>query len=483
MKGLSSMSEAERAEATREMRAELARNRTTTGFYIQMALAAAAAVTIVVNCAWSILWALLAYVGMSVLLILKPIVWAWSERRLMEDAVEGRLGRAVLWDYVAHFFNWLVVFLCFAAVSFAVFFCAEGYDLSRPLLWICIGGMYVIPHLFRLENPRDYWGHYLCFIQWTHLVTVVASAFAPVGPWLGVAAQIAAACVAIPLGCRRMKQGIVDKVDRYARAAKTAQAMHLDPKSIQSEQRLSELVSATWAEVRVRWMPFAVSLLALVSGVVWTLVQGKPVALLLALAAVLLGYLQSYATDCPSGCRPEELLRRGLDKDLVCGSVEFRALALTVSFVVASTAILWLGGRDLSALVALSLLAVGSCTIAHFVSFKESDDVGDQLVLVVYVAAFSSVVALRAVGCVWWECLLPLPTIGYALPVFRYFFPRSGIRGEARRAAIAAAKAFAADPRSDADRARDEKREKRRLREERRLARLRRSKSPGPDRR
>ena len=35
MKGLSSMSEAERAEATREMRAELARNRTTIGFYIQ----------------------------------------------------------------------------------------------------------------------------------------------------------------------------------------------------------------------------------------------------------------------------------------------------------------------------------------------------------------------------------------------------------------------------------------------------------------
>ena len=103
--------------------------------------------------------------------------------------------------------------------------------------------------------------------------------------------------------------------------------------------------------------------------------------------------------------------------------------------------------------------------------------------LVVYVAAFSSVVALRVAGCVWWECLLPLPTIGYVLPVFRYFFPRSGIRGEARKAAIAAAKAFAADPRSDADRTRDEKREKRRLREERRLARLRRSKSPGPDRR
>ena len=224
MKGLSSMSEAERAEATREMRAELARNRTTIGFYIQMALAAAAAVTIVVNCAWSILWALLAYVGMSVLLFLKPIVWAWSERRLMDDAVEGRLGRAVLWDYVAHFFNWLTVFLCFAAVSFTVFFCAEGYGLSRPLRWICIGGMYAIPHLFRLENPRDYWGHYLCFIQWTHLATVVASAFAPIGPWLGVAAQIAAACVAVPLGCRRMKQGIVDKVDRYARAAKTAQA-------------------------------------------------------------------------------------------------------------------------------------------------------------------------------------------------------------------------------------------------------------------
>ena len=92
MKGLSSMSEAERAEATREMRAELSRNRTTIGFYIQMALAAAAAVTIVVNCAWSILWALLAYVGMSVLLFLKPIVWAKSWGHTPRNACFSAFG-------------------------------------------------------------------------------------------------------------------------------------------------------------------------------------------------------------------------------------------------------------------------------------------------------------------------------------------------------------------------------------------------------
>ncbi len=474
MMGLSSMSEAERAEAVREMRAELARNRATAGFYIQVSLAIAAAVTIVVNCAWSVLWALLAFFGMSLLMMSKSIVWAWSERRIIEDAAAGRLDRAVRWDYFAYFFNWLTVFLSFAVVSFTVFFCARGYGLSRPILWICVGGMYAIPHLFRLENPRDYWGHYLCFIQCTHLATIIASAFMPVGPWLGVASQIVVACVAIPFGCRRMRQGVVDKVNRYARAAKTAQAMSLAPKSIPSEQHLVELVSATWAEVRVRRIPFAISLLALVAGAAWTLVQWKPVALLLAVAAVFLGYLHLYAMDCPPDSEPEELSRRGLDKDLLCGIVEFRALALMASSAIASAAILWIGGRNLAALVALSLLAAGSCTITHFVSFKKNDDVCDPLVLVVYAAAFSSVIALRVAGFVWWECLLPIPAIGYVLPTFRYFFPRSGIRGEARRAAIAKAKEFASDPRSAAEKVRDAKREKRRLRDERRLARLRR---------
>ncbi|MBQ3344820.1 MAG: hypothetical protein IJG84_23220, partial [Kiritimatiellae bacterium] len=47
------------------------------------------------------------------------------------------------------------------------------------------------------------------------------------------------------------------------------------------------------------------------------------------------------------------------------------------------------------------------------------------------------------------------PTIGYALPAFRYLFPRSGLRGEARKAALAVAAEFAADSRTDEEKARD----------------------------
>jgi len=475
MKGLASMSEAERNEAIRQMRGVLAKSRATLGFYVQLLLVAAAVVAIAANGAWRVLWTLLVPAVTMVLFISKPFVWAWTEKRLRDDAIAGRPRRAVAWDYFAHFFNWLVTVLGFALAAFAAFFLAEGYAMPCPLLWICVGGMYVVPRVFMMENPRDYWGHYLFFVQWTLLATVALSAFAPVGPWLGVAAQVAVGFVSVPLGCRWKKASIVSKVDYYARSAKAAPGRNREPELIPSESRIEELATATWAEVRVRRGPFAVSLLSLVAGVAWMLVHGRLGPLLLALAALPLGYLQMCTTDEPFLSDSGELAKRGVDKDLVRGSAELRALTLTLSLALASTAILWLGGRDVPALVALSLLALGSCTITHFVRLGEREETCDPFVLVAYAAAFASVVALRAAGLAWWECLLPLPAIGYALPALRHVFPRSGLRGEARKAAIAAAEAFEKDPRSDAEKVCDAKKEKRRLRNERRLSNFRRS--------
>ena len=115
------------------------------------------------------------------------------------------------------------------------------------------------------------------------------------------------------------------------------------------------------------------------------------------------------------------------------------------------------------------------CSSWHnYVAF-EGQTIADPLLLVAYIAAFASTCALRIAGLAWWQCLMLIPTIGYALPAFRYFFPRSGLRGEARKAALAVAAEFAADSRTDEEKARDEKMAKRRAREERRIASFRRS--------
>ena len=91
-------------------------------------------------------------------------------------------------------------------------------------------------------------------------------------------------------------------------------------------------------------------------------------------------------------------------------------------------------------------------------------------------AAFASVCALRIAGLQWGISLLPTPFFALVVPVFRWFFPRSGLRGAERKAAIAdMPNRLTADIRSDAEKKLDAKKEKRRLRDERRIANIRRS--------
>ena len=141
-----------------------------------------------------------------------------------------------------------------------------------------------------------------------------------------------------------------------------------------------------------------------------------------------------------------------------------------------AAAVLWLGGRDAHLLAALSLLAVGSCNFCtRFVVLQEEDAKNDAVLIPAYAIALSVVSALRIAGLTWWECLLPLPSIAYLVPVIRFFFPRSGLRGQRRKEAIAdIPRLLVADIRSDAEKLRDEKVAKRRQREARRVARLRR---------
>ncbi len=172
----------------------------------------------------------------------------------------------------------------------------------------------------------------------------------------------------------------------------------------------------------------------------------------------------------------EELAKRQIDVDLASRFFDLRAFVMTLSFTAASATVLGLGGGDLHVLMALAMSAVGACTLAAAVADSDVPRRPDVLSVAAYALALAVAVALRVSGLVWWACLLPLPALAYLLPAYRWFFPRSGLRGAERRAAIAAMPArFEADIRTAAQKAFDEKREKRRLREARRLANIRRS--------
>ncbi|MBR5548311.1 MAG: hypothetical protein IKU71_01145 [Kiritimatiellae bacterium] len=474
MKSVAKMTESEYKDTVRDMRQRAAGGRNTLGFYIQLMFIAGAAVTIATNGAWKILWGLLAFLGVMIISSIRTFSWKWTEDKLQKDAEAGRIKRAIFWDYICLFFDWLISFAGFVVVAFTVFGAASGYNVSRPLLWVCVGAMHTLPFTFRREKPGYNYGNYLFWVQWTLIATIVASAFIPFGVGWGVAAQVAIALVSIPLGCRFKKADIVEKVQIYYRNATVARATHTAPLHNPTQPYAVEVMKATLSDIRVAWVPFTVSFLSLATGVVWMIVLKKPWPLLVALPAIVLGYVLMLTLDSPLTSEPEELTKRGVDKDLVRGSVELRALMLSASLAIASSTIMWFGGRDAALLVPLSLLALGACCVFDYVVF-EGQAIADPLLLVAFAAAFASTCALRIAGLPWWQCLMLIPTIGYALPAFRYLFPRSGLRGEARKAALAVAAEFAADSRTEEEKARDEKLAKRRAREERRIANFRRS--------
>ena len=474
MKSVAKMTDAEYKATVSDLRQRAAGGKNTLGFYIQLMFLAGAAVTIVANGAWRILWGLLAFLGVIVISTARTFFWKWTEDRLQKDAEAGHIERAVRWDYLCLLIDWTLSFAGFAAVAFTVFGAASGYTVPRPLLWVCVGGMYTLPFTFRREKPGYNYGNFLFWEQWTLIATIVASAFIPFGVGWGIAAQATIAFTSVPLGCRFKKADILEKVQIYYRNAKVARATHTAPLPNPTQPFGVEALKAILSDIRIAWFPFSVSFLSFLTGIVWMIALKKPWPLLVAVLAIVPGYLLMLSLDCPTSSEPEELARRGVDKDLARGSVELRTLMLSVGLAIASSTIMWFGGRDASLLVPLSLLALGACSAFNYVAF-EGQTIADPLLLVAYIAAFASTCALRIAGLAWWQCLMLIPTIGYALPAFRYLFPRSGLRGEARKAALAVAAEFAADSRTDEEKAHDEKMAKRRAREERRIASFRRS--------
>ena len=86
MKSVAKMTDAEYKATVSDLRQRAAGGKNTLGFYIQLMFLAGAAVTIVANGAWRILWGLLAFLGVIVISTARTFFWKWTEDRLQKDA-------------------------------------------------------------------------------------------------------------------------------------------------------------------------------------------------------------------------------------------------------------------------------------------------------------------------------------------------------------------------------------------------------------
>ena len=448
----------------------------TLGFYIHILFMIGAACSVVAHGAWNILWVLFAFIPMSLISITKPFFWEWTEKRLCADAEAGHTSRAAWWDYLSVLIDWSMSFGIFALVSFSVFALAKGYAMRSPFVWLCVAGSYTIPTVFARKEPGYHWGSLAAWDQWAVIAILSASAFLPIGPRWGLAVLAATGLISVPLCCLWKRKSVLNKVAVYRENAINARAWHCQPPPSQPQSPLYELMKEVFASVRVQWGSFLLTAAALVGGIVWTLCLRRPIAILFALLAVALGYVSQIMVACPKFTPQDEIAKRRLDVDLVRDFVKFRIVVTLQSLVAASIVIMWLGGRDVALLAALSLLAVGSINITNHVEESENSAKVDWLFTPVYALAFTALCGLRSQGLQWGLCLLPLPLFAAIVPAIRWFFPRSGLRGAERMAAIAdMPNRLAADIRSDAEKRRDEKAAKRRRRDERRLANFRRS--------
>ena len=447
------------------------------GFYIQILFMLGAVVAIASCGAWNVLLVILFYIPLTALSMTKRFFWNWTERLLRRDAEAGRTSRAVWWDYLCVAIDWAMGFLMFAAVAFGVFALARGSGMPRTAMWLCVAGLYTLPFAFMRKGPGYEWGNFVFWEQWCVVAILVASAFLPIGPALGVTLQFGtAALVGVPLACVRKHKVIVGKVKAYRDNAIAAKAVGREPPPSIDQFPLAQIAMSALEGIRFRWGVLVVTVGALVAGLAWTLVLRRPTAILFAVLAAAVGYVAQIFVSCPMLKTKDEISKRRLDVDLVRDFVEFRMLFTMLPLFAVSVVILWMGGRDVAMLVALSLIAVGACNVFASEEVPGEGDSADWLFVVVYAAAFASLCALRVAGLRWWQCLTPIPTFAYVVPAIRWFFPRSGLRGTERMAAIAdMPNRLKADIRSESERIRDEKAEKRRRRNERRLANFRRS--------
>ena len=305
---------------------EKASGKRTLGFYIQVLFMVGALFTVVKYGAWNVLWVLFAYFPLTIIAIAKTFFWTWTETRLRKDAEAGRMARAVLWDYLTLLVDWLFGFCAFTIFTFAVFALADGCTMTRPLVWLCVAGTYTTPIVFNRKDPGYHWGNFSAWEQWAVAAIVTTSGFLPIGPLAGVAIQAAVALISIPLAWHWKRPSIANKAANYRNNALTASASHSEPPPQPSQSPAVDLAKMLSASIRVQWIPFIATVIALVAGVVWTLCLRLPIAILFALLAIALGYVAQLLIACPMFTPQDEIAKRRLDVDLVRNFAKFRVV-------------------------------------------------------------------------------------------------------------------------------------------------------------
>lgn len=437
MKSIREMDDKERSRQIQAIKASNLCSKKTFGFYLQLAFLAGTVVVLFWKSTWDILWALLVYPCLLMPMGgLKFFCWGWTERKLKKEAENGCFRKAAKWDFVSIAIDWLLEFTGLIVMAYAIFALADK-ELHYVFKWICIAGLYTMPFAFLQINPGYHWKSYLFWMQWGVVATILASIFFPVTPIWGLAVQVVAACWSVPLTYWAKYPEIKRNIEVYHHNAQFARAHRFTPSPEINLPMSAKFFTATFQDWEIHWVSFLASVLSLLAGIAWTFWLRKPSGVFFAVVGVLAGM---YAIPCaiyPPMLDSEDEAARKIDPDLTAAFFDVRAGILLTELLFASTAILWLGGRDASFLCALALLAVGSGNLVPNIQSKRDMFQYDDLAVFAFATGFAAVVALRIAGFPLLECFLPLPTVAFLLPVFRWFFPRSGLRGAERKAAIA----------------------------------------------
>ena len=451
------------------------------GFYLHILFMIGALASVISASAWKVLLVVFLHVPVIFFFMLRPLSWNWTERRLHEDVIAGRTNRAVCWDYLAALIDWALSFCVFSLFAVCTFALADGYAMSSTLVWLCVAGFRTFPTTYCLRDPPYSWGNVAFWLQWGVVVLLLASMLLPIGPGAGIAIMASTAVVAVPLACIWKKDSIKTKVANYRAEVLAAQGRRREPPPPLEMNPFAILVQAVKEHVHISKLPFFAVVATFLTGFVWAVWLGRLLAIPFAALAVMGGFIVQILLANPLAVPREELVKRNIDVDITLKCSFYRFICVVLPLLLSAIVILWLGGRDVALLAALSILAFGALHITAAIEVDRVCGKADWIFAAMYLPYFAAVCALRFTDIPGpWCCLIPLPLFASLPIVIRWYFPRSGLRGAERRAASAdTPRRLVADIRSDAEKARDEAAEKRRRRNERRLANFRRSRGAG----
>lgn len=392
--------------------------------------------------AWTALWTFPILLALNFSCeLLKRLYWKGFDPFIQRGAMHGNFLCVLVWNALTVILDWALS--CVAPVVCAYLLCAFTADRALApffkwlFLWVCV----CPPFMFPLRRASLHAQLFAIVLRVVPALPLALSLFFPVtGTWV----LICYALVGIPVigfVCHCRLPEWMREFDKWydAAHADTAAAPQPPPVSSQKvwfpregvvfEPRLTgdlwqKLDEGTREAMRrcliilhVNWTGFALSLAMLIVGAVLACIYANSLWLLLVPPCAFVG-------RCIEFCITD------FDRKRKCDEYEFRFVFLLIQCALVGGLVLWLGGHDLPCLIAAGVFIPASVMFfVGFAVFEATEGVHDTLDYIFLVLGIAAMVACRcALGCLWWESLLPLVVSAGAPGLIRVRWPRRDLR-------------------------------------------------------